>query len=251
MPDLQVRTDGRERRVWGQEIQLAPGEARADGLPQIVGYGAVFNRETVIGNWWREQIAPTAFDQAIGRDDVRGLWNHDPNYVLGRTTAGTLSLSTDARGLKYVDDPPDTTWARDLITSIQRGDVSQSSFAFRVLSERWDEPTEKGGLPLRTILEVELFDVSPVTYPAYEETTVTARDAAAALIRPPARDGASPQGRAHWTPVRCRQCTRVIAKRAAEARGVEIKCPHCNEFNYVLATRGASQGSETPRAKGA
>lgn len=156
-------------------------EARDDAAPAIAGYAAVFSTETVIAGLFREQVAPGAFDAALKRDDVRALWNHDPNYVLGRTSADTLRLSVDKRGLRYELAPPDTQWARDLMTSIRRGDVTQSSFAFRVAKEEWEEPTRDHPLPLRTIREVELFDVSPVTYPAYDATSVAARDAAAAL----------------------------------------------------------------------
>jgi len=138
----------------------------------ISGYAAVFDRETDIGGLFREVIRPGAFSTAITRgDDVRALFNHDPNLVLGRTKAGKLRLSQDERGLKYDISPPTATWAGDLRESIKRGDVSQSSFAFRVHQERWTS----GHLPLREVLEAELFDVSPVTYPAYAATTVSAR----------------------------------------------------------------------------
>lgn len=150
-------------------------EARAaeEGKPRkIGGYASMFNSPTDIGGYFREQVAPGAFSAAIGRDDVRALFNHDPNYVLGRTTNKTLSLSEDSKGLLWEATPPDTQWARDLVASIDRGDVSQCSFGFRVTKETWDET---GEVPLRTILEVELYDVSPVTYPAYEDTSVSLR----------------------------------------------------------------------------
>lgn len=175
--DLPVVPDGRERRAWTGRIEI-----RAAGSPAtITGYAAVFNQEAVIGRWFRESIAPEAFTAAIGRDDVRALWNHDPNYVLGRTVAKTLRLAVDGTGLRYEVDPPDAQWARDLVTSITRGDVSQSSFAFKVTREEWVEPPKATDLPLRIIREVELFDVSPVTYPAYDQTSVGARDAASVL----------------------------------------------------------------------
>lgn len=149
----------------------------------ITGLAAVFNRETVIGDYFREQIAPGAFTSAIKEDDVRALFNHDPNFVLGRNTAGTLTLTEDAEGLRYEVTPPDTQWARDLLVSLERGDVTGSSFGFQVVREEWKKP-EKGSteLPLRTILEARLFDVSPVTYPAYEETTAEARNTAESLV---------------------------------------------------------------------
>lgn len=145
----------------------------ADGVPtKIIGYAALFDVPVMIGGMFREIIAPGAFTAAIGRDDVRGLYNHDQNYVIARTSNNTLSLSEDAKGLRYEAIPPDTTWAKDLMTSISRGDVSQSSFAFSVTKELWDDTVDP---PTRTIFECELYDVSPVTYPATTDTTVACR----------------------------------------------------------------------------
>lgn len=166
----------RERRV----VSVKPLEVReADGeLKTVSGYAAVFNTETVIAGLFREQIQAGAFADAIGRDDVRALFNHDPNFVLGRTSAKTLRLSEDETGLHYTVDPPPTQWATDLVISIARGDVSQSSFAFSVDAEEWVRAQKPGELPLRVIKRATLYDVSPVTYPAYEETSVSARSAA-------------------------------------------------------------------------
>ena len=133
--------------------------------------------------YFRERIAAGAFDTAVKEDDVRALFNHDPNYVIGRTTAGTLALSQDAEGLRYEATPPDTQWARDLLVTVGRGDVNQSSFGFSVVREEWTRPENRAELPLRTILEARLFDVSPVTYPAYEETSAEARSQAEALAQ--------------------------------------------------------------------
>lgn len=156
----------------------SPVSIRADAKPSISGYAAMYNRETIIFGLWREQVAPGAFASALaGKDDVRGLFNHDPNIVLGRSTAGTLTLRDDEDGLGYdipVDmEDPDHVRVR---AKILRGDVSGSSFGFRIEEEEWDDsPTKKGKLPLVTIRKVELFDVSPVTFPAYPQTSVTAR----------------------------------------------------------------------------
>ena len=138
---------------------------------RISGYAALYGSETTIAGMFREVIQPGACRAAIGRDDVRALYNHNPDYVLGRPKAGTLTLTEDKHGLKYDVVLPDTAWARDLHVSIKRGDVSQSSFSFRVAQESWVQ----GALPLRQIHDLELFDVSPVTYPAYEATSVSAR----------------------------------------------------------------------------
>lgn len=149
----------------------------------------MFDREAVIAGLFRERIAPGAFAEAIREDDVRALFNHDPNLILGRTTAGTLLLAEDETGLRYEIDPPETQWARDLMVSVERGDISQSSFGFSVVREEWQAPSSPNELPLRTILEARLYDVSPVTFPAYEETTAEARSAAAQHVaRPVAPD---------------------------------------------------------------
>lgn len=141
---------------------------------KMVGHAAIFNTITDIGGWFREQILPGAFKDSIQEDDIRALFNHDANYVLGRNTAKTLELSEDSDGLKTVIDPPDTQFARDLAVSIQRGDISQMSFAFQVLEEEWKFGEGKE-TDLRTIKKVRLFDVSPVTFPAYDGTDIALR----------------------------------------------------------------------------
>lgn len=167
-----------ERRAIASPVEC---RAEADGAGKIAGYAAVTERETVIDLGFfafREKIAKGAFKDAIQNDDVRALFNHDPNYVLGRNTNDTLRLKEDGTGLRYEADIPDTQAARDVRTLIQRGDVSGSSFAFTVEDDDdiWDDSeVKKGKLPLRTIRKVTLYDVSPVTYPAYEGTSVSAR----------------------------------------------------------------------------
>lgn len=153
----------------GIEVRAADDEAAGT----VTGYAAVFDSLSEPMGGFRERIAPGAFDDVLA-DDVRALFNHDPNHILGRTRSGTLRLFTDERGLGYEITPPDTQGARDLMTSIKRGDVSQSSFAFRVDEENWDE--DEDGLIIRTIAKVRrLYDVSPVTYPAYPDATVATR----------------------------------------------------------------------------
>lgn len=135
----------------------------------ISGYAAVFNSKTVIGDWFEEIINPGAFSKAIAGGDVRALFNHDWGNVLGRTKSGTLKLEEDERGLKFEVELPNTTVARDLKESMQRGDINQCSFGFYPTEESWDYSTEPA---LRTINEVELFEVSVVSLPAYDETEV-------------------------------------------------------------------------------
>lgn len=160
------------------ERRFFKSELRADENSPVVGYGSVFSKQSEDLGGFREIIAPGAFDDRLN-DDVRALFNHDPNYVLGRTKSGTLSLSIDETGLRYEVDFPNTTIANDLLESIKRGDVDQSSFAFTVDE---DEFTEADGVIIRTIHRVKkLFDVSPVTYPAYPDATVGARSLEAYL----------------------------------------------------------------------
>lgn len=160
-----------ERRVFtvdGMKIE------RRDKEPsRIVGHASVFNREANIGGWFIESVAPGAFRRAIVEDDVRALFNHDPNIVLGRNRAGTLKLSEDDIGLAIDITPPDTQVARDLMVSIERGDVSQMSIGFRALKQEWDET---GDILKRKLIEAQLFDVSPVTFPAFTETDVAVRE---------------------------------------------------------------------------
>lgn len=161
-----------ERRI----LTLDKLEARAAAGDQpalIMGHAAVFGTPTQIGSYFREQIKPGAFADAIKNDDVRALFNHNPDYVLGRNTAGTLRLSEDDVGLAIEVDPPDTQFARDLMVSIGRRDISQMSFGFRCLEETWSE--DESGAVMRTLNKVQLFDVSPVTYPAYTDTDVAVR----------------------------------------------------------------------------
>jgi HK97 family phage prohead protease len=171
--DKRSKTDERRTSNTGKVELRVVGTTR-----RIVGYGAVFNTETVIGGFFRERLMPGAFSGVL-KNDVRSLFNHDPNYVLGRTSAGTLTLSVDAVGLRYEVTPPAAR--ADVVEALGRGDVTGSSFGFTVKRDSWTKPTRAGELPLRTIYEFrQLFDVGPVTYPAYDETSAEARSAAAA-----------------------------------------------------------------------
>lgn len=161
----------REYRTYDATLSIKKRD-ESEGGEQIVGHAAVFNTIAEAGGWFREQVAPGAFSDSIGRDDVRALFNHNPDYVLGRNKSGTLSMKEDDKGLWVEIDPPDTQFARDLMTSIRRGDISQMSFGFEILKEGYQRG-EKGETDLFTLEEVKLWDVSPVTYPFYTETDVT------------------------------------------------------------------------------
>jgi len=156
---------------------LDMAELRLDGEGQqqaIRGYAAVFDSLSQPLMGFREVIRKGAFRKTIKEADIRALWNHDPNYVLGRKSARTLQVQEDDKGLSTRIFPPDTQWARDLMESIKRGDVTQMSFGFRVVKDNW-LPAGQDGLPVRELLSVQLFDVSPVTFPAYPQTEVHVR----------------------------------------------------------------------------
>lgn len=137
----------------------------------IVGHAAVFDKIDGPG-WFRERIEPGAFAETIRKDDIRSLFNHDPNFVLGRNLAGTLALKEDDTGLRMEITPPDTTAGKDVTAMIERGDVSQASFSFRTLEDRWETVNEE---EVRVLVRVRLFDVGPVTFPFYSDTDVALR----------------------------------------------------------------------------
>jgi len=150
-----------------------PPELRvADGVNTAKGYAALFNSRMQFGDWFEEEVAPGAFTETLKSADVRALIDHNSGRVIGRSAAGTLRLSEDAKGLAVEIDLPDTTDGRDLATLMERGDISGMSFGFRVTKETWDET---GDIPLRTIQACDLFEVSAVAFPAYEDTEIALR----------------------------------------------------------------------------
>ncbi len=163
-------------------------EERAGKTPMIAGLASVYYDGTDATQFqlWQdgsdvcvERILPGAFDDALSRpDDVRALVNHDPAMLLGRMSAGTLRLASTSAGLAYEIDPPGTQAARDCMESIQRGDMTGSSFAFVVDAQNFAYQKREGGtLYVREIRSVTLQDVGPVTYPAYEGATAGVRAA--------------------------------------------------------------------------
>jgi uncharacterized protein len=134
----------------------------------IRGYAAVYNSDSEWMGGFYEQIETGAFDDVL-ENDVRAYFNHDENLLLGRVSSGTLRISTDKRGLFYEVDLPNTTYANDLVELMKRGDVNQSSFAFLIEKDRWEQ---RGGTTYRIIEKVSrLLDVSPVSQPAYPDST--------------------------------------------------------------------------------
>ncbi len=161
-----------ERRILSiDDIELRVTDG--DEL-KITGYAAKFGKWSLDLGGFKEKIRKGAFDEALEKSDVRALKNHDPNLLLGRTSSGTLELKTNSVGLRMEIDPPDTNTGRDIIEEIRRKDITGCSFSFTTLEDDWKYPED--GSVERTIIKIgELFDVGPVTYPAYPDTSVAAR----------------------------------------------------------------------------
>ncbi len=161
-----------ERRILtveDTELRVTDGDN-----PKIKGYAAKFNKWSFDLGGFREKIKKGAFDEALEKSDVRALKNHDPNLILGRTTSGTLKLSTNSVGLITEIDPPDTTTGRDIVEEIRRKDITGMSFSFVTAEDDW-KYLEDGSVE-RTIIKVdELYDISTVTFPAYPDTSVAVR----------------------------------------------------------------------------
>jgi uncharacterized protein len=164
--------DELERRLIGASEVKSTNQV----TPGADGYAAIFDSVADIGGLFKEKIKRGAFSKAIReRQDVRALLNHSDDNILGRVQNNTLRLSEDSRGLKFSIDFPDTTLGRDLRTLIARGDVTQCSFGFIAGTQSWTKG-RNGEMDTREIEEVSsLFDVSIVTFPAYAQTSVTAR----------------------------------------------------------------------------
>lgn len=163
-----------ERRTFKVEVRKS-GDGR-----KLRGTAVVFNQLSENLGGYREQIAPDAFD-GCDMEDVRCLFNHDENQVLGRTVSRTLALSQDASGLNFECDPPDTSYARDLATCMDRGDIDQCSFSFVVAPGGADWNEDANGT-VRTVKKIaRLYDVSVVTYPAYSQTSSELRSSAEIL----------------------------------------------------------------------
>ncbi|MEC2916870.1 HK97 family phage prohead protease [Bacillus cereus] len=151
--------------------KLSTRDATEEHPSKITGYAAVFNSKTTIGGWFDEVIEPGAFARSLSENsDIRALFNHNWDNVLGRTKSGTLRLEEDEKGLKFEIELPNTSVGRDLAESMSRGDINQCSFGFWITEENWDYSVEPA---LRTIKEVELYEISVVSIPAYDDTEVS------------------------------------------------------------------------------
>lgn len=164
---------GMEKRILlPQTVEI---RARDDGKTVIEGYVVKWNqRSHVMIDWWGdkfvERVAKGAFSRSLSeKDDIKAFWNHNSDMVLGSTKAKTLELVEDDAGLRYSIIPPDTTWGRDAVESIRRGDVSGTSFGFLVRKDDWEYLAEED-LYQRTLLDVDLIEISPTPLPAYPDS---------------------------------------------------------------------------------
>ena len=183
-----------ERRTYPTTIELREdlkddgGESR--GLKGRITPFNVLSRD--LGGF-REQIAPGAFEQALKRSDVRGLFNHNSDHILARQSAGTLALEESDKGLEFDMDLPDTQIAHDVIENVRAKNITGNSFSFIVEKDEWNYSDKK--MAIRTVVEVrEVFDVGPVTFPAYDRgTKVSARSIELAHAAPDNRNRAARQ----------------------------------------------------------
>lgn len=173
---LAAAKNDRERRFTPGSVEIRMHGEGDDAAPRIVGQAIVFGKRSVNLGGFTEIIQEGAADNVLLDPDTRGLFNHDRNWVLGRN-GNTMTLRADKVALEYDIAPPDTQAGNDVVTLVERGDVNQSSFGFTVAAggETWTEDEETGAIT-RTITEIgRLFDVSPVTFPAYPDTQVAVR----------------------------------------------------------------------------
>ena len=162
-----------ERMTFEAEgYRAAPADAEHSRL--IEGYAALFDSDSRDMFGVIETVRSTAFNKTLGEFDQRSLLDHDTQKILGRVSAGTLRLETDERGLKFSVDVPETSYGNDLLVSSRRGDIKEMSFGFDTILDKW-EFSEDGRQARRELIEVRLFEVSPVSFPAYEGTSFKVR----------------------------------------------------------------------------
>ncbi len=164
-----------ERRSFSWNIGFDDIEIRENEAGDPIGFRGYFARFSELSEdlgGFVEKIQRGAFSKTIKEGDIRFLLNHDANIVLGRNTAGTLRLRERSAGLWFENDLPDTTQARDLMVNVKAGNITQGSFGFQTVRDKWKEDAEP---IVRTLQEVKLIDVSLVTFPAYPSTSVSAR----------------------------------------------------------------------------
>lgn len=179
MKDKGIRWESFKVAKMEKEVRLIDMEFRTeevDGKEVVHGMAAVYDSWSEDLGGFREMILPGAFD-GMENNDIRALFNHDPNKILGRTKSKTLRVAATDKGFAYDYDNGGQTYANDLLISLRRGDVTQSSFSFSVDKggSEWRE-AEDGTMERRISKFAKIYDVSPVTFPAYPDTTVAKRD---------------------------------------------------------------------------
>ncbi|SIO60162.1 prohead peptidase. Unknown type peptidase. MEROPS family U35 [Singulisphaera sp. GP187] len=168
-----------ERRTLIGSVELRAAAEGSKSPGTLVGYAAVFSQLSLDLGMFREKLAPGCFTDSLKTDDVRGLVNHDENMLIGRNVAGTLRMEQDEIGLHYEIDLPNTSVGHDAAENVRLGNMTGCSFSFTTDVDQWDMT---GAIPIRTVVKVrKLYDVGPVTYPAYEQTSVACRSFNAAL----------------------------------------------------------------------
>lgn len=225
-----------ERRTLGSIELRAEGDGEeAAKKKKLTGYAALFGMMSEELWGFKEVIMPGAFDRALREGhDVRALVNHDPNQILGRTASKTLDLAVDSRGLKVEIMPPDTTVGRDTVESVERGDLSQMSFAFRTLTDDW---RMQDGELVRELIDLELLDVSVVAYPAYRETEVQVSQRALDRAKAERREEAAPAepvveaAPTATPPVTLEEPPAPVAETAADPPVADDDAARMEEFN--------------------
>lgn len=167
-----VRVDKREKAIRDFRTKFTITRAEEDAAEKVIeGYFALYDQETELFQNSFEIISKGAFDKTIN-NDIRALWNHNTQYVLGRSKNGSLQLRADEKGLYATIKLPNTQYAQDLYELVQRGDIDQASFGFNILDEDLEELSN--GYRWR-IKNIDLHEISVVTFPQYENTSVQAR----------------------------------------------------------------------------
>jgi uncharacterized protein len=167
------QVEKREKAIRDFKTKFTITRAEADDAENVIeGYFALYEQETELFKNTYEIISRGAFDNTI-KNDVRALWNHNTQYVLGRSKNGSLQLRADEKGLFGTIKLPKTQYAEDLYELVKRGDIDQCSFGFNILDEDLEE-LSNGGYRWR-MKDIDLHEISVVTFPAYENTTVHAR----------------------------------------------------------------------------
>ncbi len=156
------------RKDYGVDFEV---RVHDDGK-RLGGLGIPFGQWSDDLGGFKERMSPGAFTTSIENDDIRAIFNHNSDFVLGRQSAGTLRLNEDERGVHFEVDVPNTTWAHDLVESISRGDIRENSFGFMTLSDHWEE---RDGMLWRTVKEATLRELGPQVFPAYPQSDVQVR----------------------------------------------------------------------------